>query len=377
MKRIIPLFLSAVIIIIITGFQSFSQGCVAIKNMPCTAISGFHNPAVDSTMSSSHNASWELSLNYRYFKSYKHFVGSKEQKQRVGQGTEVINKVHSFDISILHNFKNRFMASLTIPVYFNNRSSLYEHYGNSSTSNPKHQRFSTQANGIGDMRLTFSSWILNPKKLNRKGNFSIGLGLKLPSGNAEVQDDFHKKSIAGNDSIVHKSVDQSIQLGDGGFGFSIESQGYRLLFRNTVLFYNGFYLFSPRNTNNNLRGSNNPITKYNSVPDQFAFRVGMSYSMLKKKNLSATFSGRVEGLPAHDAIGKSDGFRRPGYIVSVEPGLGFKTNRFTYQLNLPVAIYRNRTKSVDDLSDSTGQKHGDAAFADYLLNLGIIYNFGK
>ena len=103
----------------------------------------------------------------------------------------------------------------------------------------------------------------------------------------------------------------------------------------------------------------------------------MVYSLLKKKNLSATFCGRAEGLPAHDAIGKSEGFRRPGYIISVEPGIGFRTGHIAYQLNVPVAVYRNRTKSVDDLSDPTGQKHGDAAFADYLVNIGITYSFGK
>ncbi len=113
------------------------------------------------------------------------------------------------------------------------------------------------------------------------------------------------------------------------------------------------------------------------MPDQFAVRVGMIYSMLKKKNLSATLCGRVEGLPAHDALGKSDGFRRPGYIISVEPGFGYRAKRVTYQLNLPVAVYRNRTKTVDDRADPTGQKHGDAAFADYLLNVGITYSFGK
>lgn len=375
MKRYLLSFFSYLFLMVFGLTKVSGQGCVAIKNMPCTALPGYETGmANDSVMN--HAAKWELSLNARYFRSYKHFVGDAEQKQRVEQGTEVINKVLSFDIGIVHNIKERFIASLIVPVYFNHRSSLYEHYGNSTTANPQHMRFSTQANGIGDMRFTFSSWILNPKK-KHKGNFALGLGLKLPTGNAEVLDDFHKRTSTGADSIVRKAVDQSIQLGDGGFGFSIEAQGYQRLFKNASLFYSGFYLFNPRNTNNNFRGGNNPITRYNSVPDQFAFRVGMMYSMLKKKNLSATLCGRAEGLPAHDAIGKSEGFRRPGYIISVEPGVGFRRGNMAYQLNVPVAVYRNRTKSVDDLKDPTGQKHGDAAFADYLVNIGITYSFGK
>jgi len=375
MKKYLPFFFAFAVALSLNSHVAVAQGCVAIKNMPCTALPGFETGAA-SDSAIGETAKWELSINARYFRSYKHFVGDSEQKQRVDQGTEVINKVFSFDIAVVHNFRNRYIASLTVPVIFNHRSSLYEHYGNSASSNPQHKRFSTQANGIGDMRLTLSSWVLNPKK-KHNGNFAVGLGLKLPTGNAEVQDDFHKRTSTGADSIVHKAVDQSIQLGDGGFGFSIEAQGYQRLFKNASLFYSGFYLFNPRNTNNNLRGGNNPITKYNSVPDQFAVRLGMIYSMLKKKNLSATLCGRVEGLPAHDALGKSDGFRRPGYIISVEPGIGYRAKRVAYQLNLPVAVYRNRTKSVDDRSDPTGQKHGDAAFADYLLNIGVTYSFGK
>lgn len=375
MKRHLLLLFAVIFTLLLNNLQGFSQGCVAIKNMPCTALPGFETGAV-SDSAVSNTAKWEISFNSRYFRSYKHFVGDKEQKQRVEQGTEVINRVFSFDIGVVHNIKNRFIASLIVPVIFNYRSSLYEHYGNSTTANPDRRRFSTQANGIGDMRLTFSSWILDPKKKHR-GNFALGLGIKLPTGNPEALDEFHRRKSNGEDSVFRKAVDQSIQLGDGGFGYSLELQGYQRLFKNASLFYSGFYLFNPRNTNNNFRGGNNPITKYNSVPDQFAVRAGMIYSMLRNKNLSATLCGRVEGLPAHDIIGKSDGFRRPGYIISVEPGVGYRTKRVAYQLNLPVAVYRNRTRSVDDLADPSGNKHGDAAFADYLLNIGITYSLGK
>jgi hypothetical protein len=41
-----------------------------------------------------------------------------------------------------------------------------------------------------------------------------------------------------------------------------------------------------------------------------------------------------------------------------------------------VALYRNRTKSTYDRSDPSGQRHGDAAFADYSINLGFGYRFG-
>lgn len=375
MSKNLLLTLLFIAVFSIVGLQANAQGCVAIKNMPCTAMPGLEHQMTSEPTSRS-TSSWEISLNSRSFRSYKHFVGSKEQKQRVEAGTEVINKSYSFDIGIVHNFKHRYTASFVIPVIFNHRTSLYEHYGNSSTANPQQTRFATSANGVGDMRFALGYWILDPQK-RQKGNFTVGLGIKLPTGNPEVLGDFHKRNASGGDSIVRKAVDQSIQPGDGGLGFSIEVQGYRHLFTNATLFCSGFYLFNPRNTNNNLRGGNNPITRYNSVPDQFAARAGILYYLLKQKNLAVSLGGRMEGLPAHDALGKSEGFRRPGYIISVEPGIGYMAKRTSYQLNVPVALYRNRTKSVDDLADPTGRKHGDAAFADYLVNVSVSYRLSK
>ena len=108
-----------------------------------------------------------------------------------------------------------------------------------------------------------------------------------------------------------------------------------------------------------------------SVPDQFAARAGLNQSLPFAKGLSLLLGGRVEGVPSHDAVGGSRGFRRPGYIVSIEPGLAYMKNGFSATVTVPVALYRNRTKSYADLQDPTGQKHGDAAFADYLISVNV------
>lgn len=74
--------------------------------------------------------------------------------------------------------------------------------------------------------------------------------------------------------------------------------------------------------------------------------------------------GRFEGVPARDVIGPDSGFRRPGFAVSIEPGLNWNYGKNTLSLTAPVALYRNRERSVTD--DMTGT-HGDASFADVLL----------
>jgi len=108
-----------------------------------------------------------------------------------------------------------------------------------------------------------------------------------------------------------------------------------------------------------------------SVPDLFMTRAGVSYTV-NKLNFSGGF--RIEGLPSSDLIGGNRGFRRPGYIISAEPGvthIGKRTNTFLY---VPIALVRNRTQSDSDKrrsADTGTHVQGDAAFADYLINLGI------
>ena len=81
----------------------------------------------------------------------------------------------------------------------------------------------------------------------------------------------------------------------------------------------------------------------------------------------------------HDLIGSSNGFRRPGYIITAEPGVTYnvssKVSLYTFA---PIAMVRNRTQSVPDkiTTQLTGKfTQGDAAFADYVINIGANIRF--
>lgn len=315
-----------------------------------------------------------MSAGYRFFRSYKHFVGTEEQKQRVELGTQVINVSHALDLGITYMPSPRWSVSVNLPVQHNDRTSLYEHYGNSTTANPDQKRFHTGSQGIGDLRISGSYWIKNPAALP-KANLAVGLGLKLPTGNYQVTDEFHRRSKEGTDFTIVKPVDQSIQLGDGGVGFSAELQGYAPITKSLTAYANGFYLFNPRATNGIKRSPEattiDLVTGEFSVADQFAARVGLSQSLRFVPGLSVMLGGRVEGVPAKDAIGSSVGFRRPGYIVSVEPGLAYMKGHYSAALTVPVAVKRNRIKSYSDRLDPLGLRHGDAAFADYLVSFNV------
>ncbi len=335
-----------------------AQGCVAIKG----TTSGCSRPA--------DAKGWELSLNTRYFRSYKHFVGTEEQKERVEKKNNVINNAYELNITVTRNLNSRMSVTGTLPVLAFNRTSLYEHY--------QTERYKTGSFGIGDLRLSVYRWMLNPAK-KIKGNIQLGLGIKLPTGNYNYQDYFYKKA----DSSVLAPVDQSIQPGDGGTGISFEMNGYYNFSPKIGVYANLFYLSNPREVNgtSTTRGGTASATakKYNtdvmSVPDLFMARAGAAYTVKK-----ITFSGglRIEGLPSGDLIGGNRGFRRPGYIITAEPSVTYlsKTKKTSIILSVPVALKRNRTQSDSDkrrTADTGIHQQGDAAFADYLISAGVVF----
>lgn len=364
MRKAIAFSILIAVDVFLGNQSAFSQGCVAVRPMSCASTgNGYIN-----TVGINQQGQWRVSSAYRYFRSFRHFRGDHEEAFRVENGTEVINITHAADLGISYQLSNRVALNLNAPLIYYNRSSLYEHYGNSITSNPAQARFDTGSQGLGDIRLGASYWIFDPAR-SLKGNVSVGLGIKAPTGNENVQDTFHRLATDGSDSLITKAVDQSIQLGDGGWGINLEMQGYRSLFKNGALYFNAFYLLNPREMN----------TVPYSVADQYAARLGLNYAVLPKTGISAGMGGRLEGIPSEDLIGGSEGRRRPGYIISIEPSISYNRNAVNLTLNFPIALYRNRTQSVSDKQRTreTGQyRIGDAAFADYLINVNFSYSFG-
>lgn len=348
---------------------STAQGCVAIRSngATCTMTGAHDNKAAE--------PSWTLGLNSRYFKSYKHFVGTVEQKERTEAGTEVINHSFSTELSIGHRINDRWSVALFAPLASNTRSSLYEHYGNASKS--PHARRDTRSFGLGDLRIAAYYWLIDPAK-NTKFNIQAGAGIKLPTGDYRYQDYFWK-----NDTTkVLGPVDQSIQLGDGGTGLSTEINAFYKLGNGLSLYTNGYYLINPREQNavSTARGGTATAAAVQngsdvmSVPDQFMARFGAS---LSARRFLFSAGARIEGVPAKDLVGGSNGFRRPGYVVSVEPVASYKTGNTVLYVSVPYAVERNRIQSVPDKirTEKTGvYTQGDAAFADYTVNFGVLFS---
>jgi hypothetical protein len=359
-----------------------AQGCVAVRGFGGCGVAGGSGLALAPKQ-------WQVGANYRYFESFRHFKGDEEQYDRLVKQTQVINYSNTMDISASMGLTLRTQLNVNLPVSYTDRSSYYEH-GGQTTTFPGARKTSTSA-GIGDARIGISKWLWNPVS-HTKSNLMLGVGLKLPTGNWNVQDSFYNvmvtDPVTGSSSrkTVYRPVDQSIQLGDGGLGLSLEMQGFWEMADGLFAYGNAFYILNPRGVNGTMTNRRTTIVVNGvsqvftneymcSVADQYAARLGfLSQSQLH--GLSFSWGARLEGVPVRDLVGESYGFRRPGYTIAAEPGVTYMKGKTTLNFNMPIALYRIRKQSVTDkeVQDATGvARNGDAAFADYLISLGVTY----
>src|SRR5688572_5205235 len=76
-----------------------AQGCVAIRGF--STCSG---ELANKGSAGFQKGEWTISGNYRHFKSFRHFVGTEEQKERVEEHTNVINRSNFYDLSVGYSF---------------------------------------------------------------------------------------------------------------------------------------------------------------------------------------------------------------------------------------------------------------------------------
>lgn len=297
---------------------------------------------------------WDLSIGYRYLPSHRHFIGTVEQTQRAVLGTEIVNKFHIFDFSVGYQLTNRWSLNASIPLIKAYRNQLYAPTG--------------EVNWVsqGDATFGFKRWLFRPPTESRR-NISVGMSLKVPSG--RFRETF--AATRSGQQIV-ATADQSVQPGDGGTGFTTDFNAYTPAWFNSWLYAQGLYLFNPRNTNGVSTFRTRPGETVMSVSDQYLLRGGVTRLIPGMRRLAFSFGMRLEGVPVRDLIGGSDGFRRPGYSLSIDPGLMWGFRGYTFSLNGPWAVRRNRKRSVSDIANGI---HGDAAFADYSVIVGVSRRF--
>lgn len=311
---------------------------------------------------------WQVSMNWRYQRSDRHFQGTHEEPHRKAEGSEVVNTLNLLELGVRYNFSPQTSVSVTLPFLMAERSLPIRDDDRNVIG-----RTTIQARDLSDMTVVGRRLFWDPAE-RPAGNLSLGLGLKLPTGSNSVVDT-RERYVDGEIVRSLENVDQSIQPGDGGLGVIVDLSGFRLLGAggHYAAYASGAYLINPRGTNGVKTFRSRETEAIMSVADQYIFRTGLTAAPPGWNGLSFSLGGRIEGVPVHDLIGSSDGFRRPGYAISVEPGVTWSRGPHTLSLAVPIAVQRNRQRSVPDRKEVG--RHGDAAFADYVVMLGYWQRF--
>lgn len=323
--------------------QAFAQGCVAAHSEQ-PLIAGLDATSQPRSSNLLHGLS--VTIGFRTYSSYKHYIGTVYQVQRAIAHNEVQNHVDLYDLGLSYQLTPRWSIIADIP-------------GMTATRHQQGNVNVYRSGGIGDMLVGAQAWVWRPPTESH-GNIAFSAQLKLPTG----INDAKGTTILSNGQKQVRPFDESIQPGDGTWGFALATEAYREFYFHTTGYFTGSWLFSPQDTTGVLTYRSQPGEGVVSATDQYLWRGGFSHPVPKLYGLALSIGGRMEGVPVRDAFGSSNGFRRPGYVISIEPGLMYARGRNMFNVSGPWAMERNRKTSVTDYANNT---HGDAAFSDYTV----------
>ena len=287
----------------IIGTRTFAQGCVAAHSNQ-RVIEGLMSMDSAGTVSPKWQHNLTIDIGYRVFNSNKYYQGTKE----IPRANAIRNHQNIFDIGIEYVVSPRWSLIADVPVFDGTRNQLYPPSG------------IFQVSGLGDVTVGAQRWMFRPPTENG-GNIAFSTSLKIPTGI-----DNATGSALYKGQTVKATADQSMQPGDGGWGFNVGTQMYKSLWHIASAYAQGTYLFNPLDTNGVATFRSQPGQDVMSVTDQYLYRAGISQGIPKVRGLALSLGVRGEGVPVRDVFGDSNGFRRPGSIVSLDPGLSSTTS---------------------------------------------------
>jgi len=290
---------------------------------------------------------WELSADYRWLRSRDgdFFVGTARTppppalQPPGGQGIRI--DVHSVSLGLTYAVTDRLRLSVAVP-FQTGRLSFIEDDG---------LRHTERVTDFGDVTVSGNAWLLDPRS-DPTGNLMLGVGLKLPTASHRDSVEFFTKT-----GPAQRVADPSIQPGDGGWGVLMQVQAFQQVFPGGLAYLSGSYLLNPRVQTEatigrpiGLPGDPAAGTPYHlSVPDAYSLRSGVSYAVAPRWGLSASFGGRMDGVPVQDLVNGGDAdFRRPGYSVFLDPGVDLSRGSNTFALNVPVRVHADRRANMYD-----------------------------
>ena len=296
---------------------------------------------------------WKVTLAYRRLLSKEWFIGNQESGSLAPGGTPPVFEIHTVVTDIGYSFNDRVRAHVAIPFSSGTLSRRW-------ADNAHHEQ---NASGVGDISVNAEAWLLEPRS-HQRGNIAIELGVKAPTGSHTKPSQFYLGS-----GPVDFPADQTIQPGDGGWGFNVQVQGFRQIVDRATAYASGSYMISPKAYTNVMgapAGAPNGNLRW-SVPDVYSARGGVALDVLPDHGLTMSLGARVDGIPVRDLIGGGDEgtIKRTSYIVYADPGLSYTRDKHNVTVGVPWRVKLNRMKSLTE--QQPGALPNAGGFAKYLV----------
>jgi hypothetical protein len=357
-RRIAALSIAVTAVALFAGKLS-AQGCILARSPEQSGLP----TGQGGTLEPGH---FQVTIGERHQFSYQHYVGDVYQEIRAQAGTQVENRINLITSDLTYQWTPRISFELDAPWLFASRKS-------------QNSPIEYQASGLGDTIIGGNIWIRNPEHAPHD-NFSVGLGVLMPTGNDDVQNTVNTNTTGTGAAVdVTGPVDYSIQPGNGGWGLVMQWMGHRRAGKSLTFYTDGDYIATQGGTNGVQRGATlsttQPLNNYVAISDQYLMEAGVAFPLhiSRVKALSATFGPRDEGVPAYNLFPNSnDGFRRPGFAVTAGPGAQYSRGSNSLTAGVYKAVHRDRTGSYPDSVYGT---HGDAAFAQYVWLASLTHRF--
>lgn len=267
------------------------------------------------------------------FEADEEFRGVQHRMDLESKNTQVKEGAVTLDLQGGYGLTRQLSLNVSAPVV------LFSHWSTVLAGT----RYDQTAHGLADVTISGNFWLFNCERYPEK-NISFGMGVRMPTGNSD-QKVLYPNSL-GQDFQM-RPVFPGIQPGSGAWGWRLSVDGFQRIKRFT-LFGTGIYTFSLREQNDTyaLGATLNPLgvtataanLRYISTPDSYLFNLGLATAVPKVRGITAFVNGRIAGVPVHNVLTATSGFRQPGYFVTIEPGLAFSTSLASYTLSAPLRL---------------------------------------
>jgi hypothetical protein len=301
---------------------------------------------------------WEGGVSYRRLTADDWFVGNTVTPAASPGGQPNRFNVNTLDFSLAYGVTNRLSFRLTVPFSTGTNSAIH----------PDGLRHERSATGVGDINLVGNYWLRDPV-VHQSGNVGFGLGLKAPTGSYHREDEFGLAS-----GVIQFPVHPGLQPGGGGWGILVEAQAYQRLAGALSGYVFGAYQVSPEGVTDVTFSPTAPGS-FLSVNDVFHARAGLAYALLPQAGVSVSLGARIDGIPVRDIIGSDEGFRAPGSILFLDPGLSITRGKGTFTASVPVRLRGTFKPNLNDRAGGPPPSGDRGDLASYLIFLGYAHRF--